>query len=123
MPALLPKIIRTGTLEEFVLRNIGHGIALNIQIDNVKYSPELENTYYKFHEIPMLREMDSVPVPYQSYVENTHSPGDHLAPFGAHANSPVVIRITFSDLAGDKYEQLYQMGKLPDRHISIKLIS
>ena len=123
MPTLLPSRKRTGMVEEFILRNIGQGIALNIHIDNVNYAPDLKDTYYKFYEVPMLRQGDSIPVPFQSYLLGTLRHDDGLAPLGEHANSPVVIRFTFSDLAGDKYEQLYQMGKEPDRHISIKLIT
>jgi hypothetical protein len=122
MPTLLPSLKRNGKIEEFILRNIGNGIALNIQIHDVDYAPKVENTYYKFREIPMLRQEESASVFYQSYLTGVLEHDVDLAPFSEHASSPVVIRITFSDLAGDKYEQLYQMGKEPDKNISIRLI-
>ena len=127
MPALLPEVRPApNIIDAFQLTNVGNGVALNVVIDDVKIAPDtLPNSYYRFQSIPMLRPGESASAPYNDFLEGVRLDKPHGLPHfkPEFATSTLTLRFTFRDIEGSEYEQLSQMGKGGNRHISVKLMN
>ena len=114
----------TGPFQNLKLTNIGNGIALNVTIDRVNYTtPEIEGTYLEFDPIPMIQKGEPVTVKCKDLLAGVLQKKEGLSPLDPDfAYSTVVLRMTFENLDGERYEQKFQMGKEGSRHISLKKI-
>ena len=124
IPTLLPQLLRHGVLNKMNLMNIGNGVAVNIHFEKVRYAPpEMGDTYYEFEDIPMLRPTEHLIVSYKSFVLGRIEHPDvglvHLTT--EYSKTTVLLNITFQDLEGEQYEEIFQMGKGGNKFISLKL--
>lgn len=126
IPALHPQLLKHGISNKMNLINIGNGVAVNIHFEKIMYAPtKMGDTYYEFENISMLRPMEHVIVPSKSFVlgriEHSNSELAHLT--SEYSDSTVLLHIAFQDLEGERYEEVFQMGKGAHKFISLKLIN
>lgn len=124
MPTILPEVQYDKGAEVFRLTNIGKGVATNIRIQDVHYSENLPNTYYRFSEVSLIRPDQFAIVAYEEYLHGVkRDPPSGLAQFGVFGASGLILVIRFHDIEGGTYEQRYQMGKDGNKHLSLVSIS
>jgi len=124
IPALLPFIRWVWGEDKFEITNIGHGIALNIQIKDVAYSTTApDQNFYRFEIVHFLRPDVTKELKWKVF-----SLGVEANPSGGlpHFKQPpinetnVTVAISFQDILGTQYDQVLQMGRDGTKQISLK---
>ena len=128
MPTMLPELKHETGDDIFYLTNIGHGIAVNIRIEEIKYvSKSLPSSYVRFDEVSMLRPGETVRIKSEDFLEaRPRGQSNVLAHFKKQVLpskvATVLVEFHFQDIEGEEYEQVYQMGET-NKHLSLKLKS